>query len=107
MSKAKMTSERIKEIQDTTAYPNSISVKEALLQVWSECWNQSQSEIDELKAEVERLKGNSILCPKCNGQGIVSKPPHIAGDVQEWISNQTSYECNLCKGKMIINQQNT
>lgn len=32
-----MTSERIREIQETTAYPNSVSVKQALLQVWNEC----------------------------------------------------------------------
>lgn len=32
-----MTSDRIKEIQKTTAYPESISVKQALLQVWNEC----------------------------------------------------------------------
>jgi len=32
-----MTSERIKEIQEGTAYPESSSVKQALLQVWNEC----------------------------------------------------------------------
>lgn len=32
-----MTSERIKEIQEETAYPESLSVKHALLQVWNEC----------------------------------------------------------------------
>jgi len=32
-----MTSDRIKEIQQTTAYPDSLSVKQALLQVWNEC----------------------------------------------------------------------
>jgi len=32
-----MTSDRIKEIQKTTAYPDSVSVKQALLQVWNEC----------------------------------------------------------------------
>ena len=32
-----MTSERIKEIQEETAYPNSVSVKQALLKVWNEC----------------------------------------------------------------------
>ena len=32
-----MTSERIKEIQAQTAYPDSVSVKRALLQVWNEC----------------------------------------------------------------------
>jgi Fic family protein len=32
-----MTSDRIKEIQSKTAYPDSISVQQALLQVWNEC----------------------------------------------------------------------
>jgi len=32
-----MTSERIKEIQQETAYPNSTSVQQALLRVWNEC----------------------------------------------------------------------
>ena len=35
--KTAMTSERIKEIQATTGYPDSVSVKQALLQVWNEC----------------------------------------------------------------------
>ena len=32
-----MDSYRIKEIQKKTAYPYSVSVKQALLQVWNEC----------------------------------------------------------------------
>ena len=32
-----MTTERIKEIQAETAYPNSRSVQQALLKVWNEC----------------------------------------------------------------------
>ena len=32
-----MTIERIKEIQSKTAYPESVSVQQALLQVWNEC----------------------------------------------------------------------
>jgi len=32
-----MNSERIKEIQEATAYPVSLSVKQGLLQVWNEC----------------------------------------------------------------------
>ena len=32
-----MTSDRIKVIQEGTAYPESLSVKQALLQVWNEC----------------------------------------------------------------------
>lgn len=31
-----MTTDRIKEIQSKTAYPNSVSVQQALLQVWNE-----------------------------------------------------------------------
>jgi hypothetical protein len=32
-----MNTERIKEIQSKTAYPESVSVQQALLQVWNEC----------------------------------------------------------------------
>ena len=32
-----MTTDRIKEIQSRTAYPDSVSVQQALLQVWNEC----------------------------------------------------------------------
>ena len=42
-----MTTDRIKEIQAETAYPNSTSVQQALLQVWNEC-------------EQERVKNGSI-----------------------------------------------
>ena len=38
-----MTSERIKEIQEQTAYPESRSVNQALLQVWNECSQESYS----------------------------------------------------------------
>lgn len=42
------------------------------------------------------------LCPKCSGQGIVSKPPGVAGDVDQWISGETVHNCDVCKGKKII-----
>lgn len=32
-----MTTNRIKEIQDKTAHPDSVSVQQALLKVWNEC----------------------------------------------------------------------
>ena len=32
-----MNTDRIKEIQEKTAYPNSVSIQQALLQVWNEC----------------------------------------------------------------------
>jgi len=42
------------------------------------------------------------LCPKCNGQGTMSKPPHIPGDVNEWTSSQTSFTCDVCNGEKIL-----
>lgn len=49
----------------------------------------------------------TILCPKCNGQGCVGAPPGQPGHIDEygnktWVSNQTSFVCDLCNGKMII-----
>lgn len=41
-------------------------------------------------------------CPKCDGQGIVSKPPHVAGDVNEWTSSEPSFQCDVCNGAKII-----
>jgi hypothetical protein len=41
-----MTSDRIKEIQETTSYPNSVSVQQALLQVWNECEQELSKERD-------------------------------------------------------------
>lgn len=43
------------------------------------------------------------LCPKCNGQGTVAKPPWIPGDVHTWNSGTTTpYRCNLCDGRKVI-----
>lgn len=42
------------------------------------------------------------LCPKCNGQGIVSKPPHIAGDVNQWVSSSSQFQCDVCSGAKIL-----
>lgn len=41
-------------------------------------------------------------CPKCDGQGIVSKPPYIAGDVHQWSSTSASFMCDVCDGQKII-----
>ncbi|MFS0489922.1 hypothetical protein [Leadbetterella byssophila] len=39
-----MNSNRIREIQQKTAYPNSISVYQALMQVWNECKSKENKE---------------------------------------------------------------
>lgn len=36
---------RIKEIQEKTAYPDSISVQQALLQVWNECQKDAEEDM--------------------------------------------------------------
>ncbi len=41
-------------------------------------------------------------CPVCDGQGIVSKPPDIAGDVRTWTSTDTTHTCHACKGTGIV-----
>jgi DnaJ-class molecular chaperone len=41
-------------------------------------------------------------CPKCDGQGIVSKPPWVAGDQHQWCSSSTSFVCDVCNGKKVI-----
>lgn len=42
------------------------------------------------------------LCPKCLGQGIVSKPPWIAADVHEWSATSTNFPCDVCNGSKIL-----
>lgn len=42
------------------------------------------------------------LCPKCNGQGTVSKPPYISGDVHQWSSSSCQFQCDVCQGQKII-----
>ena len=66
-NKSKMTTERIKEIQLETAYPESLSVQQALLKVWNECEQaqQQQQRIIEMMQLFEMLEvmlenGNSI-----------------------------------------------
>ena len=42
-------------------------------------------------------------CPVCNGTGLVSRPPEIAGDVESWTSSTTNtYPCKACAGTGII-----
>ncbi len=41
-------------------------------------------------------------CPKCDGQGIVSKPPYVPGDVTQWSATSTSFPCDVCNGLKII-----
>ena len=48
----------------------------------------------------QRLDRESVQrCPVCNGQGTVSRPPHIAGDQPTWVSTTVApYRCRRCAG---------
>ena len=48
-----MTTDRIKEIQEKTAHPNSVSVQQALLQVWNEC-EQDNKDKKYTKEDIEK-----------------------------------------------------
>lgn len=42
-------------------------------------------------------------CPVCNGSGLVSRPPHIAGDLNQWVDTGTApYTCKACSGSGIV-----
>jgi hypothetical protein len=62
-----MTSDRIKEIQETTAYPDSVSVKQALFQVWNEC------EQEKVKNCSMPTIDNSLLLDEANDIDTVGK----------------------------------
>lgn len=56
-----MNSERIKEIQAETAYPQSRSVHQALLKVWNECEQKQDRRFSEEEVEdilIEYVKTN-------------------------------------------------
>jgi len=42
-------------------------------------------------------------CPVCQGSGLVSRPPRVAGDVEVWSANGTAaYGCRACSGTGIV-----
>jgi len=42
-------------------------------------------------------------CPVCDGTGLVSRPPYVAGDQQRWSSTSTGpYPCRVCVGSGMV-----
>ena len=74
-----MTSDRIKEIQEKTAHPNSVSVQQALLQVWNEC-KQDNKEQDWTNFEGE-------LMDWAHNLGQEQKYIPFPVQVLEWLKN--------------------
>lgn len=46
------------------------------------------------------------LCPKCSGQGRVSKPPGLAAEITHWSGTALDYECDVCNGSKTIARPN-
>jgi len=63
-----MNTKRIEEIQKETAYPDSISVQQALLKVWNECEQENP------------VKNNAVL-PLVNARAFVES----CGDMTEYV----------------------
>ena len=55
-----MNTERIKEIQQETAYPESISVQQALLKVWNECKQEKNKKKQKIWHTSEKRKRKRI-----------------------------------------------
>lgn len=90
-----MTSDRIKEIQEQTAYPESVSVKQALLQVWNECEQEQVKNCsipDVMPRSAEYWKGFDYACDLLDGMGFASSPSnkHNLADVLKAKVNRLS-----------------
>ena len=76
-----MNTERIKEIQQETAYPDSVSVQQALLKVWNEC-GQEQLRI---AAVIKSLPDFELqFCSNCFQ-----------------MTNHLDNKCQKCKGNVL------
>ena len=74
-----MTTERIKEIQSKTAYPESVSVQQALLQVWNEC-------------EQEQLRLHNVSNCNCDKENQPEEEydiQHLINDTYQVVGKET------------------
>lgn len=59
--------------------------------------------IEQTKSEQgETVFGEWQLCPKCNGQGMIEKPPYLAAEETEWISTGVAFTCDVCNGAKVL-----
>ena len=66
-----MNTDRIKEIQQETAYPESVSVQQALLKVWNETAQEQLRIAAVIKSVCIKCgktcnKENSFICAECS-----------------------------------------
>lgn len=90
-----MDSDRIREIQSTTAYPDSVSVHTALMQVWNECEQESKKRIQELGEENEKSYKAGYRSSHDHGGGGVPKD-----ELEQWA--EESYHSYLSANRIKI-----
>ena len=76
--------------------------KTDVIKKWNTRTNTEQSIPNEPWAVIVPGSLEWQICPKCGGQGVMSKPPWIAGDVNEWSSTSCTHICDVCNGSKII-----
>jgi hypothetical protein len=75
-----MNTDRIKQIQQETAYPESVSVQQALLKVWNET-EQEQLRIGAVSGQLEALRKDFCLWYYAQSQ------PLDAHKVVDWFAS--------------------
>ena len=91
-----MNTDRIKEIQEETAYPESVSVQQALLKVWNET-EQEQLRIADVRKSLAPHR-----CPVCNGNGLVPNGFYMQTSGY-WSTSDSALEtCRSCNGSGIV-----
>ena len=82
----------------------------------SDCWNPRPNQLSPKMEKNTDLRQQPSLelhgmefcakphkCPACDGTGLVSRPPWIAGDVNIYSTDGTgSYSCRACSGSGIL-----
>jgi UTP-glucose-1-phosphate uridylyltransferase len=77
-----MNTDRIKEIQQETAYPESVSVQQALMKVWNET-EQEQLRINE--TEQEQLRIAAVIKSLPDSDEIIMKARELdEKDFDQW-----------------------
>ena len=89
--------DRIKQLEEMLPRFTKVGSKINPLKIEALIW-----ELRALKAESQLKERGKQLCPKCHGQGIVSKPPWVPAEVTEWSSSATSFTCDVCNGAKVI-----
>jgi predicted RNA-binding Zn-ribbon protein involved in translation (DUF1610 family) len=88
-----MNLERIKEIQEETAYPDSISVQQALLKVWNECEQEKVERLLSSLFTTSKKTSSDGVFFRCNNCGFEPQMASITDDLL------TMHFCPKCGSK--------